>query len=115
MKRPEIMTEFFTYNNGKISSKTTTEVDNIGLPSEKKLTAILTYKWIDANQVTETSASNNGSNNILTDYYFSNGNCVKKIRNYSNGSIISKTEYNYSYDNKNNPLKKYKRYGSFIR
>ena len=30
------------------------------------------------NHVTETSASNNGSNNILTDYYFSNGNMIKK-------------------------------------
>ena len=112
-KGREIMTEVFTYSNGKIASKTTTEVDNIGLPSERKLTAILTYKWADANHVTETSASNNGSNNILTDYYFSNGNMIKKIRNYSVGSIVSKTESNYSYDTRNNPLK-CKGYGSSI-
>lgn len=95
----------FTYNNGKIVSEMTTEIFNKGMINEKRNTYTLTYQWIDDNHVIRTGLLPSMPTSEIVDFYFSNGNLIKKIRTSNNGSFSYKYEYNYSYDNKYNPLK----------
>jgi hypothetical protein len=102
------MTEVLSYKNGKLMGNIVTEIDNVGAPNEKKQIGIFTYEWIDANHVTENQTSNTNTTPVITDYFFSNGNLTKQVVVYNSGSFSSKYEYNYSYDNKNNPMKNIK-------
>ncbi len=106
------MTQAFTYNNGKITSKTVTEISNMGLPNQNTYVSTSTYQWVDTNHIIQTiNHSTNGtpsSSSTTVDYYFSNGNLVKKIRISTSGNLSNKSEFNFSYDNKSNPWKNIK-------
>ncbi|HCD9236618.1 TPA: hypothetical protein NEG48_003656 [Elizabethkingia anophelis] len=109
-QQQEQKNQVFTYKNGKIASRTITSFPYIESGDTFiKFVSSTTYQWIDSDHVIEHTIFLNTSDlkPTTSEYFFSNGNCIKKIftQNPNNNGFITRIEYNYFYDNKVNPLR----------
>ena len=93
----------FTYKNGKLATCKTTEVSGT-----TKLVTNSTYEWITSDHLKETNNHLSDGDTTYAEYFYSNGNLVRLINSYNNGSTIVNNETRYTYDTKNNPLKNVK-------
>ncbi|MCL1666632.1 hypothetical protein M2T82_01010 [Elizabethkingia ursingii] len=112
-QQQEQKNQVFTYKNGKIASRTVTEFPYIESgDSFIKYISSTTYQWTSSDHVIENTIFLNTSDlkPITREYFFSNGNCIKKlfVQDPNNNGFITKVEYNYFYDNKINPLREVK-------